>query len=347
MIGWFVLLAFLFAASDVRAVNDGGRLRRRDLHERARLLGREAGPDHRDDRPVLLRRGRRDQPLAHVVRVLARPRRCRAGRSSAASTATGVPFNAVIAVSVRPRWIIAIPALFGKNDIPFAFFALTGDRMVGLYLAYIIPVYLRLRAGDTFEPGPWNLGGAGGWSTSLAIIFVILVVFCFDLPFTPTGLPWNDGFDWSVVNYTPLAILLPLIFGDHGTWFVGEEQALQGPGPDDRGRRGHGHRGESTTPTSRRPPSRLRRPPRPAKLDRREHERLPAFVLARAPVVVLLRLDRAVDGSSSAASASERDHARRPRRPARPRPARWRRRRPRPRARRSCRPGAEAAAARW
>ena len=32
-------------------------------------------------------------------------------------------------------------------------------------------------------------------------------------PYTPAGLPWNDDFDSSVVNYTPLAILVPLIFG--------------------------------------------------------------------------------------------------------------------------------------
>ena len=68
-----------------------------------------------------------------------------------------MPFNAVIAVSVFSL-IIAIPALFGKNNIPFAFFALTGICTVGLYLAYIIPVYLRLPAGDGFEAGPWNLG---------------------------------------------------------------------------------------------------------------------------------------------------------------------------------------------
>ena len=70
-----------------------------------------------------------------------------------------VPFNAVIAVSFF-SCVISIPALFGKNDIPFAFFALTGICTVGLYLAYIIPVYLRLRAGDAFEAGPWNLGSA-------------------------------------------------------------------------------------------------------------------------------------------------------------------------------------------
>ena len=51
----------------------------------------------------------------------------------------------------------------------------------------------------------------------LAIIFVILVVYSLNLPYTPTGLPWNDDFDSTVVNYTPLAIVLPLIFG---LWYL-------------------------------------------------------------------------------------------------------------------------------
>ncbi len=83
-----------------------------------------------------------------------------------------VPFNAVIAVSVFSL-IVAIPALFGKNDIPFAFFAITGICTVGLYLAYIIPVYLRLRAGDSFQPGPWNLGSRYKLVNILAIAFVV------------------------------------------------------------------------------------------------------------------------------------------------------------------------------
>ena len=70
-----------------------------------------------------------------------------------------VPFNAVIAVSFFSL-VISIPALFGKNDIPFAFFALTGICTVGLYLAYIIPVYLRLRKGDAFQAGPVESGSA-------------------------------------------------------------------------------------------------------------------------------------------------------------------------------------------
>jgi len=75
--------------------------------------------------------------------------------------------------------------------IPFAFFALTGICTVGLYLAYIIPVYLRLRRGDEFTPGPWNLGRRYRLVNTLAIIFVVLVVYSLNLPYTPAGLPWN------------------------------------------------------------------------------------------------------------------------------------------------------------
>ena len=93
----------------------------------------------------------------------------------------------------------------GKNNIPFAFFALTGICTVGLYLAYIIPVYLRCGRATRSRPARGTSAAATGWINILAIIFVVLVVFALDLPFTPTGLPWNDGFDTSVVNYTPLA----------------------------------------------------------------------------------------------------------------------------------------------
>ena len=67
-----------------------------------------------------------------------------------------VPFNAVIGVSLFSL-IIAIPALFGKNNIPFAFFAITGICTVGLYLAYIIPVYLGYGQATRSRParGTW------------------------------------------------------------------------------------------------------------------------------------------------------------------------------------------------
>jgi amino acid transporter len=226
LIGWFVLLAFLFAATDVDAVN-----------ESAGFVGTifTSALDSWAAKAVLV--------IATVGQLFCGA----AGLTSASRTwyafsrdraipgwfmfrrvnRDRVPFNAVIAVSVAAA-IIAIPALFGENDIPFAFFALAGICTVGLYIAYVIPVYLRLRAGDRFEPGPWTLGSRYRVVNTLAIIFVALVIYSLVfLPYTPAGLPWNDDFDWTVVNYVPLAILLPLIFG---VWYlVSAKDKYQGP----------------------------------------------------------------------------------------------------------------------
>jgi glutamine synthetase len=82
-----------------------------------------------------------------------------------------VPLYAVIAVSVASL-IIAIPALWARcGDFPWAFFAITGICTVGLYLAYTIPVYLRLAQGDA-SSGPWNLGPPVRWINSCAIVWV-------------------------------------------------------------------------------------------------------------------------------------------------------------------------------
>jgi amino acid transporter len=225
LIGWFVLLAFLFAANDVAAVNDGAgtvfSIFESALDSWAaklviliaaigQLFCGAAGLTSASRTWYAFSRDR-GMPGWNIFRRVNRDR---------------VPFNAVIAVSVFSA-IIAIPALFGKNDYPFAFFALTGICTVGLYLAYIIPVYLRLRKGDDFEPGPWNLGKRYRLVNVLAILFVILVVYALNLPYTPAGLPWNDGFDTSLVNYTPLAIVVPLIFG---VWYlVSAKDHYQGP----------------------------------------------------------------------------------------------------------------------
>ena len=56
--------------------------------------------------------------------------------------------------------IMTLPALWNVDDtgLPVAFFAVVSISVIGLYIAYVTPVYLRLRAGDAFEPGAWTLG---------------------------------------------------------------------------------------------------------------------------------------------------------------------------------------------
>jgi amino acid transporter len=225
LIGWFLLLAFLFAATDVEAVNESAGFV-------ASIF--TSAMDTWAAKMVLI--------IATIGQIFCGA----AGLTSASRTwyafsrdrgmpgwaifrkvnRDKVPFNAVMAVSFFSL-VIAIPALFGENNIPFAFFALTGICTVGLYLAYIIPIYLRLKKGDAFQTGPWNLGSRYRIVNVLAIIFVIVVVYALNLPYTPAGLPWNDGFEVSVVNYTPLAILLPLIFG---VWYlISAKDKYQGP----------------------------------------------------------------------------------------------------------------------
>ncbi len=73
IIGWILLLAFLFAANDVGAVNDGAGFVGRDLHQLAWIHGPRSYDPDRDDRSALLRDRLSDQRVADVVRVLARP----------------------------------------------------------------------------------------------------------------------------------------------------------------------------------------------------------------------------------------------------------------------------------
>jgi amino acid transporter len=138
-----------------------------------------------------------------------------------------VPTYAVLAVTVLSL-IIAIPALWGnKADFPFAFFALTGICTVGLYLAYIIPVFLRLRQGDRFERGPWHLGRHYKWINVGAIFFVVVTVIALDLPFSHKAVPWNDDFDATALNYTPLVIIVGLLVAVW--WVVSAKNRYHGP----------------------------------------------------------------------------------------------------------------------
>ena len=116
-----------------------------------------------------------------------------------------IPFNAVIAVAVFAL-LITLPALKGnKAGATIAFSAVVSIGVIGLYIAYVIPIYLRWRMGDKFEAGPWTLGNKYKWMNPIAVLEVlIVVVIYFNLPFLSSGVPFKKGFDWSSFNYTPV-----------------------------------------------------------------------------------------------------------------------------------------------
>jgi amino acid transporter len=139
-----------------------------------------------------------------------------------------IPFNAVIFMATIAL-IITLPALKGNSaGVPVAFLAVVSIAVIGLYIAYVIPIYLRLRTGDAFQPGPWTLGRKYKWMCTFSTIWVILITIDFCLPFSPAGVPWNDEFTWSAVNYAPLVTGgLFLVVGLW--WLLGARHKFTGP----------------------------------------------------------------------------------------------------------------------
>jgi amino acid transporter len=105
-------------------------------------------------------------------------------------------------------FVITIPAYFPNTaGTPVAFLAVTSISVIGLYIAYTIPVYLRWRAADKFEAGPWTLGKKYKWVNVIAIAWVALCVIIFCLPYSPLGVPGNSGFTLNYVNYAPVVVI--------------------------------------------------------------------------------------------------------------------------------------------
>src|SRR3954466_365818 len=226
VIGWFVLLALMFAATNVTGINAGGGgsipMITTALSSSAakavliictigQLFCGMAGLTSASRTWYAFSRDR-GMPGWPLFRRLNHHR---------------VPTYAVLGVTVAAL-VISIPALWSnKAGFPFAFVALTGICTLGLYIAYIIPVYLRVRQGDRFQPGPGNIGRHYRWISRGALFFVGLVVIAADLPFAHAGVPWNDDFDATVFNYTPLVIVLGLIVGVW--WQLSAKNRYTGP----------------------------------------------------------------------------------------------------------------------
>jgi hypothetical protein len=92
----------------------------------------------------------------------------------------------------------------------------------------VAPVYLRWRAGDSFEPRSWTLGPKYRWVNAIAVVFVIFMTIDLCLPAYSTGVPWESDFDWSFFNYTP-AVLAVVGGGAWLAWVLGAKKRYKGP----------------------------------------------------------------------------------------------------------------------
>jgi amino acid transporter len=142
----------------------------------------------------------------------------------------GVPVAAVLGSCVLAG-ILTLPALSGNAaGVPVAFFAVVSIGVIGLYLAYVIPTFLRWRAGDRFKQSPyWNLGDKWRWLNPIAVAWVLITSIYFCLPFYgPAAVWWDDQFDWNAANFTPL-VLGVLIIAISIAWVAGMNKRYKGP----------------------------------------------------------------------------------------------------------------------
>jgi len=127
---------------------------------------------------------------------------------------TRTPTNAVWLGVVTSAVVGALSLLQSDAGVSVAFFALTGICVVGLYISYVIPVFLRLRS-PNFVQGPWNLKG---YSKLIGWISVVWVVFISILFFAPLFPAWKWWSDVNTANYAGPLILLGFI--GVGLWWV-------------------------------------------------------------------------------------------------------------------------------
>ena len=128
-------------------------------------------------------------------------------------SANRVPVNAVIAICVL-AWALMIPTL-ANGVVGYA--VGTSIAVIGLYIAFALPIILRIRQGDRFERGAWSLGNHYKWIAPVSVAWIALVCVLFLLPFSPSGIPGPD-FDWNLVNYAPITVLGALVL--FGGWYL-------------------------------------------------------------------------------------------------------------------------------
>ncbi len=127
---------------------------------------------------------------------------------------TRTPTNAVWLGVVVSGVVGALSLLQSDAGVSVAFFALTGICVVGLYISYVIPVFLRLRNSE-FVQGPWNLGSRSklvGWTSVIWVGFISILFFA---PLFPD---WNWFKDVNTANYAGPLIMLSFV--GVGVWWV-------------------------------------------------------------------------------------------------------------------------------
>jgi amino acid transporter len=126
------------------------------------------------------------------------------------------PTNAIW-LAAAGAFLLGLPYLWNYT----AYAAVTSIAVIGLYIAYVMPTFLRLRQGESFQRGPWHLGR---WSTPIGVIAVTWVAIITVLFMLPQVSPVT----WLTFNYAVFAVLA--VIGFAGIyWLVSARKWFTGP----------------------------------------------------------------------------------------------------------------------
>ena len=235
--GWILLLSFLFAVQDEDAVTSGG-------GGVALIINQALSSNWAGTVLFISAAGQFFCTVAcmtsttRMLFAFSRDGAVPGGRYWAKLNSNRVPVYGVL-LSAVVAGVLTLPALV-KVDIngapvPVAFFAVVSIGVIGLYLAFAIPIYYRWKAGDSFRPGGWTLGSRYRWMCVVAIAEIAITSLVALFPTSTGGAPWYPEFAWKYVNYTiivvPVALILLWIYWHVSVknWFTGPKTTIDRP----------------------------------------------------------------------------------------------------------------------
>ncbi|QZT59065.1 amino acid permease [Mycolicibacterium austroafricanum] len=228
--GWILLLTFLFAVQNVDDVTAGGGL--------VQVIFAQALDSKWMGIVLLISSAGQlfcttacQTSASRMLFAFSRDRAVPGHQLWAKINAKRVPANAVLVTAILAA-AITLPALVPVDvngaPAPIAFYAVVSIGVVGLYLCFAVPIYLRWRMGDDFEVGTWNLRGHYRWMAPVALIEIVVTSIIAMFPTSIGGVPWGGSFEWKFVNYTPILVgtVLVLLFV---YWNVSVKHWFTGP----------------------------------------------------------------------------------------------------------------------
>jgi amino acid transporter len=235
--GWVLLLAFLFAVQDQDGVTKGG-------GGVAVIFSQALSTNWGGTVLLISAAGQFFCTVAcmtsttRMLFAFSRDGAVPGGRYWSKLNASRVPVYGVV-VSAVIAIILTLPALvkvdIGGAPVPVAFFAVVSIGVVGLYVAFAIPIFLRWKVGDNFVHGNWTLGAKYKWMSIVAVVEIVITSIVALLPTSYGGVPWDTGFAWKYVNYTilvvPGALILLWIYWHLSVkhWFTGPKTTVDLP----------------------------------------------------------------------------------------------------------------------